>query len=392
MNNELKEVIEQEENQNQIGNIIPFGIACFHFGIAKEPPFRYSDEQYIAELRKALESIPNIEQISITEIVKDQTTPQDISEKIPDIHEADGFFPNWGFGKVEFSIHIPERIQRQILPFLDVCTERFKISINYSYHMPVTFVVPVNPTGECCPADAVIVIREFLELQFINIKSEYIRFEYLGPSPFHADCYLKPGECIGSDGSSPGFISRDVTTEIGYDELIINYDTKIFENRKDVEACFFKEIISELSFFYGISRIRAIKLRKWVQIEEMLEEIIPKNTKKGIWRSFRESISYSGKIKKLFIAIAIFEKDLIFIKEEIRHDYEDIYSDRWTSYFQKFIDSAMREEETYPTKELIQLLSYLEDKRAKNMELLTMFFSAIIGGGIGALITLLLAK
>ena len=52
----------------------------------------------------------------------------------------------------------------------------------------------------------------------------------------------------------------------------------------------------------------------------------------------------------------------------------------------------MAKEEIYPTKEIIQLLSYLEDKRAKNMELLTMFFSAIIGGVIGGLITLLLTK
>ncbi len=102
----------------------------------------------------------------------------------------------------------------------------------------------------------------------------------------------------------------------------------------------------------------------------------------------REFISYSGKIKKLFVAIAIFEKDLIFIKEEILNDYKDIYSDRWDSYFQAFIDKAIKEDETYPTNQLIQLLNYLESNRAKNMELLTMFFSAIVGGIIGALITL----
>lgn len=153
---------------------------------------------------------------------------------------------------------------------------------------------------------------------------------------------------------------------MGYDEIIFDYDTQIFKNEQNAEACIFKKIIPELAFFYGI----------------------PKNIKKDNLERLREFISYSGKIKKLFVAIAIFEKDLIFIKEEILNDYKDIYSDRWDSYFQDFIDKAMKEDETYPTNQLIQLLNYLESNRAKNMELLTMFFSAIVGGIIGALITL----
>jgi len=373
-------------------NTIQFGIACFHFGISKEPPFGYTDEQFIAELYKVLESIPNIEQINITDIEEGENPPQDISEKIPDIHEARGVFPNWEFGKIGFAIHIPDRIQRQILPFSEICTERFEVLINYGFDMPVTFIEPIDPIGRCSPSNAVQVVREFLNQQFINIKSEYIRFEVLGPSPFHADCYIKVGEDIGSNESSPGFISKDVTTGAGYDELVFYYDTEIFENGKDAEACIFNEMIFELSFYYEIIQSRSIKIRKWEQIDEMLRNIIPEDRKKHIWDSFLEFINYSGKLRKLFIAIAIFERDLIFAKEAIRRDYKDVYSNRWASHFQNFIDKVMKEDETYPTKEIIQLLSYLEDKRAKNMELLTMFFPAIIGGGIGALITLLLTK
>lgn len=378
---------EVEDGGDQMGDLIPFGIACFHFGIAKEPPFRYSNQLYITELNKVLASIPNIEKISITDI-DISTSPQDISEKIPDLCEEGGFFPNLFSGKIEFILRIPRRIQQQTMPFinLDTGAEQFKILINYFYHMPVTFVVPLDPAEECSPANAVIVVRKFLENQFLNIKSEYIKFEYLGPSPFHAECYIKPS--IRPDRSTPGVTSLNITTEMGYDEIIFDYDTQIFKNEQNAEACIFKKIIPELAFFYGIQRMRVTKLRKWGQIEELLDNIIPKNIKKDNLERLREFISYSGKIKKLFVAIAIFEKDLIFIKEEILNDYKDIYSDRWDSYFQDFIDKAMKEDETYPTNQLIQLLNYLESNRAKNMELLTMFFSAIVGGIIGALITL----
>lgn len=376
---------------NQLDDTIPFGIACFHFGIAKEPPFRYKDEQYIAELRKTLESIPNIEHISITNICENQISPQDIEEEISDFPEE--VFPNWDFRRIKFSIHIPDRIQQQIQPNARICTERFEIQIDYFFEMPVTFIIPLNPKGECSPADAVIIVRKFLEQQFINIKSEYIRFESLGPSPFHAECYIEPGEDLGLDESSPGFTSKDVTTGAGYDKLIFHYDTGIFENEKDAINYIFHEIISELSFFYEIQRSRLIKMRKWVQIEEMVEDIIPKNKKNGVRSRFHEFIYYSRKIKELFVDLAIFESDSIFSKKATRHDYREIYSDRWASYFRNFVDKVMKEEEeTYPTKELIQLLSYLEDQRAKNMELLTIFISAIIGGGIGAFITILMTN
>jgi len=238
----------------------------------------------------------------------------------------------------------------------------------------------------------VIVVREFLEQQILNIKSEYIRFELLGPSPFHAECYIEPGVDIEFDESISSFLSKDITTEVGYNKIIFYYDISTFENGTEAADYIFHEIIIELSFFYEIGRLRLLKMRRWVRFEEMLDAIIPENKKKGIMNRFLKFIYYSGKIKELFIEIAIFEKENIFANEGIKNDYKCIYSDKWDSHFKTFIDNAMKEQETYPTRELIQLLSYLEDKRAKNLELITMFVSAIIGGGIGALITLLMTN
>ena len=340
MDDELNKAIEQEENQ--MDDTISFGIACFHFGISKEPSFRYTNDQYLAELHKFLETIPNIEQISITDIPDDQIPSQDINEKISDFPEE--VFPNWGFGEVKFSIHIPDRIQQQIRQNLQIHTERFEVRIIYFYEMPVTFIIPLDPIGECSnPADAVIVVREFLEQQCLNLNSEYIRFEMLGPSPFHAECYIKPGEDIEFDESSPEFVSKDITIGMGYDKLIFYYDTGIFENRIEAVDHIFHEIISELSYFYQIGRLRLIKIRKWEKIEEMLEDIVLENKKKGIMNDFLKFIYYSGKIKELFIDIAIFEKDMIFANEAMNNDYNDIYSDRWDSHFQNFIDNLMKE-------------------------------------------------
>ena len=41
---------------------------------------------------------------------------------------------------------------------------------------------------------------------------------------------------------------------MGYDEIIFDYDTQIFKNEQNAEACIFKKIIPELAFFYGIPK------------------------------------------------------------------------------------------------------------------------------------------
>ena len=44
---------------------LSFGIGCFHFGLKKTPPFKYTGEAYILELRTALESVASIDNIDL---------------------------------------------------------------------------------------------------------------------------------------------------------------------------------------------------------------------------------------------------------------------------------------------------------------------------------------
>lgn len=74
-------------------NRLSFGIGCFHFGIKKIPPFKFKGSEYIKELRTALQSISNIDNINIycDDIFENWSI--DLTQELQNIKRGKGFFP-----------------------------------------------------------------------------------------------------------------------------------------------------------------------------------------------------------------------------------------------------------------------------------------------------------
>ena len=77
--------------------------------------------------------------------------------------------------------------------------KNFQIKIKDSYHLPIALVEIIDPSETPKPSSAVQIVREFLRSEFKRINSDFLRFECLGPSPFHFDCYMVPGEFSDDD-------------------------------------------------------------------------------------------------------------------------------------------------------------------------------------------------
>ena len=94
---------------------------------------------------------------------------------------------------LEFTIDIPERIQNEIWETgwgrpKNIEARKFRISVHYRGELPVAFVsgVDANLTN---PSDAVVLIRRYLEKY--KPDESAVEFQFLGPSPFHADFYVE---------------------------------------------------------------------------------------------------------------------------------------------------------------------------------------------------------
>lgn len=286
--------------------------------------------------------------------------------------------------KIEFQLFIPFRIQRQLiedkLPFIETFTEKFRVLINYTYHLPVAFIESLNPSEENSPSDAVVVIREFLESEFNNNESNYIQFEFLGPSPFHADCFISPSDSYSKNNVYCENQFKTIHKE-GYDSIIFYYDPKKFTNIDKAEKEIFNKIQAELGFFYYIYAIRAGKINHWIKIHSLIEQLTFIQKEKDIKCFFKRIFICPKIINEAFISLIEFGSKEIFLNNDIQSSYKEIYFDKADTYFQFYVDKIMKEKQyTYPIKETNQLISFFESQRFKTIEVLTILASAILGG------------
>lgn len=378
-------------------NRLSFGIGCFHFGIKKTPPFKFKGSEYIKELHTALQSISNIDKIDIHCLDEFKNWSFDLApQELPNIREGGGPFPKPWYMVIGFEVYIPFQIQAKLLErkalFLETFTERFKISLHYAYHFPVTFIEPVNPSQESDPSTAVELVREFLEQEFKSSKSDYIQFEYLGPSPFHADCYIQPGETKDDNNVDWKFQAK-IYPQKDYDEIVFYFNPGIFTKAGEAKGIIIEEIQDELGFFYKIVQLGVVKMHNWQKIQKLVEDLV--SIQRMTWvKGFLKKVFILPKhINEAFISIAEFESAVIFFNSTIQNDYRDIYSDKKIdTYFQSYIGNEIKEQLTYPTKQTFQLISFFERRRIKSIENFMIFITAIISAIIGGVIVALLTK
>ncbi len=371
-------------------DLLAFGIGCFHFGVKKTPPFKLEGSEYIEKLRGCLESIPNIDRITINCDEEFEKVSFDVEDELPNLQTGHSFFPRPNFMSIEFEAYIPFRIQAELLEekveFLETFTENFKVGIHYTYDLPVAFVETVEPSQKNWPSQAVRIVREFIEQEFERYKSDYIRFECLGPSPFHADCYIQPEETESDAGLGWEFEAKRVPKK-GYDEIIFNFNQKMFEDKNEAKDAIMEEIQDELGFFYGVVRSEVERMFNWEPLQDSVTKLVGIQRMKGIKGVWKRMFVRSKLINECFTTIAEFEARDLISNNITQISYRDIYLDREKEYFQSYIDKKMKELFIYPTKETRELISFFESRRVKSVEVFVVLISAVVGGVIGALLT-----
>jgi hypothetical protein len=365
-----------------------FGVGCFHFGIKKKPPFKFDTAEYTKELEAFLQSISNISNIYIsTDPISGASF--DIQSEPPSVEAYT--FPLIAFLQIEFELYIPFRIQEQIArtkkyPFEKLSTERFFVSIFHAYHCPVTYIEPAGATGSDDPSDAVIIVREFIKEQSKISRSDYIDFQVLGPSPFHADFYIKePGN---KEDAIWLFWHEDYDMP-GYDTIEFFFDPDAFDSIEEARDFIFSEIKQEFDLFYYITQIENRRSLEWDELKEKVDSIIRIQRMKGITGPFRRYFS-SSQLNEVFISIAEFESDDIFLNSSIQDSYSEIYeSDNASISLRKYLDNAIKRRKQYPTKQLVELATLFEGRREKVVESMIVIISAVLGGIVGSLLTIL---
>lgn len=351
---------------------ISFGIGCFHFGL--KAGITTTMEEYFKELEKTLEAISNISEIDIEFYEDDYDLSQEIGNSSDNNMSAGGRIEPYSQDvKISFEMFIPKRVQEDLKQtYESFKTERFRISINSTYYFPVVIVQLVNPLGEnVYPSSAVILVREFLRKELSKIKS-FIDFQVLGPSPFHANFFIKEDDQI----EEPFTIS--IVETKAYDQITILYKGYSVIEEAFEEILF--ETLDEFGFFYELKHSDVVSSKKWRVIENNLDELV-EIKKEG--KQFKNLFSTNKILNELFVNIGYFEKDQILYNSYIQKSKRNI------THFVMYIDREINEQVNYPTNQVTELIKLYENQKLNVYIMLATVIAAVSGGLLGALITTL---
>jgi len=364
-----------------------FAIGSFNFGVKKEPPFKFTGSEYLSELEKQLSNIENLSQLSIETDEKFPNYSEQITKRTVNIQNGIGSFPNTLILDISFNLHIPFEKQAKLKDVkkkrLRTYTEDFSIKISSSF-IPVAIIESLNPKKNTDPSSAVQIVREYLKNEFKKSQYDYIRFEFLGPSPFHLDCYLIPKKGDGKDW----FFETNEFIQKGYNKLAIYYNEQEFLNIDEAMDFLSKSIIDEFGFYYAYQQEKVSKINEWQKIQNKLNRLLKIEKTKGIVGIYKKFFQRQGLIGKLFIALITFEGENIFNNNFYKNNYNQTFLIDEGVYFKKFIDKEIEEIQDYPIKQTTELINFLESRRVKSVELTMAIIAAIIGGAIGSLITI----
>lgn len=366
-----------------------FGIGCFHFGVKKNSPFDFKGSEYLTELNKALSKISSLTNLKIDTDEDFKKFELSITEATENLENNEGYFPYSLILDVEFNLYIPYRIQAEITDieekYLSTFTENFKVKIIQSYYLPVAIIETINPTKENDPSSAVQIVREFIRRELTDAKSDYIRFECLGPSPFHCDFFI---ESKKPDEDDKWLFNPEEELKKGYDNLIIYYNSDEIKDANEALEYLSSSIRDEFGFFYKCIQTRNAKMDSWQTIQKNLNTLLEIQNAKGLKGIFHRFFKRPRLIGKLFTDIATFEGSDIFKSGMQQNEYKQTFSVKDEIFFKSLIDKELEEKLDYPVKQTTDLIHFFESRRVKSLELITALIAAILGGAIGALLTI----
>lgn len=365
-----------------------FGVGCFHFALKDNMENAITVQDYINEIKTILQKLTTASEIKLhfDKSIKDGKI--NTSAPNPKINNGEPYYPAISFLNLSFNLYIPSRVQAELIKssgsILDTETENFKITIRHEWHGPISYVECLSARDETQPSTAVQVVREFLTTELSKIDT-FLTFDFLGPSPFHADIYLLSES--SQEDKQTKFLLKEIKSP-AYNTLIFKYTGTDYSCEEEALQELFDTISDELSFYYELKRESRHNLKLWMEIQETTNSILLHEEQKK-WRHLPKRLIEKPKLfKKAFKDIGLFKGHQIFAKGELDRNYASIYKNgKAEHYLKSYVDQVIAEHTHYPLNETSELIKYFDQKSSKTVELFTIVSAAILGGMAGSIIT-----
>lgn len=366
---------------------ISFGIGCFHFGLRSQGPFTFIPERYRTLLAERLQRISAVNNLVVA--IGDSDSVQMHGGSLPTLESGDGFFPAFDECAIHFDLYIPERIQRELAAdsqFIPSGAEQFRVHLQYHIHGPVTFVELLNVKHSDHPSTAVQVVREFLKREWAREPSEFT-FECLGPSPFHADCHLQSTTAFPADSDAILFEALRMNLG-GYSDLYFSYQRDDFTDSALALDALMDELGWELSLFYEAERRAVRSYERWSDIEAQILALTEDVVAPGVRARIGNRLTRGRDLARLQKNLVHFEAERLVEKHQSEQAFRHMYDTDRPQYLRESLEELLKDAPVFPTTQMTHLIGFLEQRRSQALELAVALLAAVVGGVVGALITL----
>ncbi len=375
-------------------NSLAFGVGCFHFGLNRSAPFDFDGKTYLTELEASLRSINNVKSVEIKYSDQLRATKLHIEHPHEQIGEGTNWFPYWGYMLVRFELHIPSRVQAELAGVenesaLETFTEDFRVDIKHVYHSPVAIIRPIDPKGKCRPSQGVEVVRKLLEVEFGRTGTNGTRFEYLGPSPFHADFYI---EFSPDTGFKSAAFKAFRTPSLGYAETTFYADPNLFDTLEEAEHALLSEIGSEFDLFYYSEQMRIEEMNSWQEVEAKVRGLVQAQRPSAFWKRVRQAFRLPRLLSEAYAGILEFEALSLMNGDDWQRSFNSTYSPERDGYIKDLVLLSEKDHYKCPVQQRMSLLTFLESRRLQHTQNFIVLTSALLGGVAGSVITLALSK
>lgn len=289
----------QLEAQHPASRGRPLGFACMPF----EVPLTRSPQEWVNDVRRGLEQMATVSNIRIDVAPEHLPEPPDDGEDDGEpVHDnyRDSFWVEPVFGAIAFDVHIPVRLQKDILADgvvirRRVGAEQFRVSTVYGFEGPCTFIWVLD---EVDPSDvdvsgAVILVHRFMSKE-LERGATGVRMARVGPSPFHMNAVL----CAAGEPQEEE-IAVVRLAMYGYESVEFRYDPDLFDSIEEAAAALEGALSSQLCLYYWLVRMKNQHAKSIGDLAQKTQNLVKFHSQGGVGGWLTRLFRTSGEARKL---------------------------------------------------------------------------------------------
>ncbi|MEV5920528.1 hypothetical protein AB0N42_22955 [Streptomyces pseudogriseolus] len=357
-----------------------FSVGC----LIPKLPLADSPSAWLEQVRKAFDAIPSVHNLKLIGIndLNYRWAGGEIGQF------GDEEIPVPEIGTTAFDIHIPARLQTNLgVPLGDEEVEDFSVITFFNHVHPVTFV-------SCCdtevdvrnPSASMIIVREFLITQLRKVQPEIELFQ-IGPSPFHVDFSISPGQ-----GKTPigGGFSYSKEKILGYDRVEYYYEPEGKATGGTTDSALWRLYLAtmqEFSYFYHFESLRNARLRAMGKLSRDSRELAERFKDKGIRAYLYRTFALRHQLQSARLETISARLDAMRQKRSAKEDIDGLYSSAEGVGLKEYLERTTEEEYLDEIEASEKILEMLEGRHSQEVQRFATISFSLLGVVVGAILT-----